>query len=224
MQQAKWCLKQRDPHLALMAYRSTPVEPTGLAPAQLLMGRSLQTRLPSPPGPVRDIWREANRRDIEAKRRMKMKFDKHHGARPLVELGRGDRVRVRTTNDSDWSVVGRVVDRRPGGRSYVIATDRGLYIRNRRHLAAAPAPLTHISHPLDQRSGGGPQAADLSGGRERQTGEGAAGSPPGESLQPCEPLSRQGPQRTGEGAAGLLQPASAQLPMSPKRTRSGRTY
>ena len=86
VQQAKWCLKQRDPYVALMGYRATPVEPTGLAPAQLLMGRPLQTRLPTPTAPVREMWREAGRRDNASERQMKVKFDRHHGARPLPEL------------------------------------------------------------------------------------------------------------------------------------------
>ena len=152
VRQAKWCLEQRDPYLALMGYRATPVESTGLAPAQLLMGRPLQTRLPSPPTPVREMWRETSMRDAESKMQMKAKFDRHHGAKPLTELRSGERVRIRTSNDADWGVIGRVVGQRAGGRSYVIATDRSQYVRNRRHLARAPEMLTHLSRPIEEHT------------------------------------------------------------------------
>ena len=42
---AKWILRQKDPHLALLNYRTTPVEATGYSPARLLMGPELQSRL-----------------------------------------------------------------------------------------------------------------------------------------------------------------------------------
>ena len=37
--------KNKDPYLALLTYRSTPLQ-TGLSPSELLMGRRLQTQLP----------------------------------------------------------------------------------------------------------------------------------------------------------------------------------
>ena len=39
VQIAKGILKQKDPLLALMCYRSTPCSSTGISPAELLMGR-----------------------------------------------------------------------------------------------------------------------------------------------------------------------------------------
>ena len=43
---AKRILRQDDPFIALMAYRSTPTMPTVVSPCQLLMGRQINRRLP----------------------------------------------------------------------------------------------------------------------------------------------------------------------------------
>ena len=39
--------KAEDPCLAILEYRTTPIDDLGLSPAQLLMGRRLNTKIPS---------------------------------------------------------------------------------------------------------------------------------------------------------------------------------
>ena len=55
----------------------------GAAPAEMLMGRSLRTRLPRAPEPDHEEWREARKRGKIAKGKGKRKFDRHYGARHL---------------------------------------------------------------------------------------------------------------------------------------------
>ena len=57
-----------------------------------------------------------------------MRYDRHHGARRLAQLQPGERVRVCTSTDSDWSVTGRITEQRPGGRRYVVVTFHGQYV------------------------------------------------------------------------------------------------
>ena len=56
VQVAKTILQQSDPMLALLAYRSTPHASTGFSPVQLLMGRRIQSRLPTLPSALQPKW------------------------------------------------------------------------------------------------------------------------------------------------------------------------
>ncbi|XP_043192151.1 uncharacterized protein K02A2.6-like [Amphibalanus amphitrite] len=142
---AKWVLKQKDPHLALLNYRATPIEATGHSPAHMLMGRELRTRLPKLTS-EEDGLKEARSRDMQQKKRTEQRYRKRHGAKSLPVLERGDHVRVRTEAEKQWSETKALVTKRLGPRSYLISHRGTTYRRNRRHLklvSRAPKASVH---------------------------------------------------------------------------------
>ena len=106
VQTAKRILKQKDPSLALMNYRATPIAVTGYSPAQLIMGRNLNTRLPTLSSNLNPEWPDlelVKKNDAKAKERNATNYNRTHGAKSLPPLKTGSTVRVRLENDKQWS-------------------------------------------------------------------------------------------------------------------------
>ena len=126
-----------DPHLALLAYRSTPLE-QGYSPAQLLMSRNLRTTVPVHPCKLKPeviAPERLSKKDSELKQRQKENYDSRHRVHDLPPLTAGDRVYLPQlkTNAS--------VQREYGERSYIVSTPNGLVRRNKRHLNSLPKEL-----------------------------------------------------------------------------------
>ena len=103
---AKRILKQKDPFLALMVYRATPIPATGVSPSQLIMGRQIRTTIPTlsrnllPAWPDSSTVREA---DKKMKGRYSNAYNRKHGVRPLSGLKSGQTVRVKHDGQkSSW--------------------------------------------------------------------------------------------------------------------------
>ena len=131
-------LKEGDPYLALLAYRSTPLE-IGYSPSQLLKNRALRTTVPTtreqrkPEVPSLNVVKE---RDMLLKTRQKNNFDKHHGTRELPPLKIGQLVWLPESNAT--AHVGEQV----APRSYSVTTPQGEVRRNRRDLIQLPETIT----------------------------------------------------------------------------------
>lgn len=160
VQVAKSILRQPDPFLGLMSYRSTRHSSTGFSPAQLLMGRNIRTTLPCLDKHLEPEWPNpgtVRNNDQIAKRDQKFYYDRHHGARQLTPLQEGERVRLRTDAEKSWHTRGTVLQHASTPRSVVIQTDTGSVLRrNRRHLRQESGQL---SPPGPTSS---PQAGSLS--------------------------------------------------------------
>ncbi|GBM27197.1 hypothetical protein AVEN_9862-1 [Araneus ventricosus] len=127
--------ESRDSYLALMAYRATPLE-NGFSSPELLMSRRINTTLPVAKTQLLPYL--VNRKVLEAKeeRRIegqKTNYDKHHGVRNLDELDPGQNVWI-----TDRRVTGKVLQKTPYSRSYLVQSGRRVYRRNRKHLIPSP--------------------------------------------------------------------------------------
>ena len=128
----------QDPYLALLSYRTTPLR-NGYSPSQLLMNRSLQSRLPAMPKHLEpSIPDPVNLQISEQEIRFKSKqyFDKHHGTRELPKLQSGQQVHIRREK-RDYTVVRK----HEAPRSYIVRDDRGrCHRRNRREMVTVSFP------------------------------------------------------------------------------------
>ncbi|XP_037521370.2 uncharacterized protein LOC119398608 [Rhipicephalus sanguineus] len=151
--------KSPDWPLALLAYNNAPGL-TRYSPAQLLMGRSLRTRLPVPMAtllPEPPNAADFHRRDTAQRHRQHQDFDRRHAAQDLRPLEEGERVWI---HDTDCAGTVLCPAQRP--HSYVVQMDAGALVCNPRHLVpqqspssggldlCSPSPQTQGSESLPQ--------------------------------------------------------------------------
>ena len=137
--------KAQDPHASLLIYRSTPLA-NGFTPSELLMGRLLQTSLPT----TECMMPDRDRAKIEAKESgMRAKamenYNTRHRARELPTPTPGESVHVR-----DMDTAG-VVKQALSSRSYVVETPKSTIRRNRSaliqadHASEKDVPVTPVA-------------------------------------------------------------------------------
>lgn len=142
VQTAKYILKQPDPCLALMSYRSKPIAATGASPAQLMIGRQVRTTvpvlektlLPCPVNPDQVYLKDATAKDS-----YRFFYNRRHSARTLPDLHPGQQVRVKLDGEKGWTAPAKVISKSKMPRSYLEEMSNGnVARRNRRHLQAVP--------------------------------------------------------------------------------------
>ena len=135
MKTVKELLKRNeDPYLAMMTYRSTPLQ-NGYSPAELLMSRRLRTTLPTVQSQLKPFvpdYATIKAKEDDTKRKQKDHFDSRHRVQNLDPLSPGDLVWIPDHNSSGTVVQSAAT------RSYQVSTPTGTIRRNRRHLTLMP--------------------------------------------------------------------------------------
>ena len=136
VQTVKRLLKDsKDPHMALMTYRSTPFPWCNRSPAELLMGRRLRGNLPMLTSQLFPEWSyldKFRRQNHLFKEKQKREYDKRHGVRDQTPITDNSDVWVTT---GEQPTTGTVRHQADAPRSYIIDTPSG---RNRHHLNVVP--------------------------------------------------------------------------------------
>lgn len=141
--------KSRDPYLALLAYRSTPLQ-NGYTPSQLLMGRNLRSTVPTLPQlPRWPDFTALKEGESEAKRKQSLSYNRRHRSKELSSLEKGQKVWIRRERR-----YGTVIAQHSAPRSYIVQTKSGSFRRNRSQLVPVtdssdkPSPSEHPFFPF----------------------------------------------------------------------------
>ena len=122
--------KEKDPYLALLVYRTTPLK-NGYSPAELLMNRKLRTTVPitrEMRKPMVPNVESLEHKEETQRAKQKHTFDQHYGVRELSQLIPGNTVWLPDREEE------AIVDEEVAPRSYTVLTPGGTYRRNRRNL------------------------------------------------------------------------------------------
>ncbi|XP_048236436.1 uncharacterized protein LOC125371759 [Haliotis rufescens] len=148
--------KSSDPYMALLTYRSTPLQ-NGFSPSQLLMGRNLRTTLPVHTSQLQanqPSSQEVKSSFTKIQQRQKSNYDSRHRSRILPQVKEGDTVLV---NDSGFIREGQIHKEAETPRSFYIKAGDSILRRNRRHLTPVPGKqptnTDARSQPLNVSSG-----------------------------------------------------------------------
>lgn len=137
-----------DIYLALLEYRNTPVSGTSFSPAQMLMGRSLRTKIPTTKQRLKPETVDPRVQLMQQKVKQKAYYDR--SSRPLASLQPGDTIRVQRRNNA-WEPASVVkIDAHP--RSYWVEHGSGNLRRNRRHIMKTSEPPPFFSDVAEDLS------------------------------------------------------------------------
>ena len=122
---------------ALAEFRIAPRE-DGYSPAELFYKRQVRGLLPELPSKL-DVEKAEQARD-RVQEAYTTQRQTRSASKPLVM---GQRVWLQDQGTKRWSIGGVVKSIRNSGKSYVVETNSGAYLRNRRYIKAASSRVKH---------------------------------------------------------------------------------
>ena len=144
--------KSSDKQLALLDYRTTPLEGINLSPSQLLMGRRLRNTLPISKEllkPSADNTESVKKHFNLGKNKQKSYYDHKKGVKELPPLNSDTNIRRSPLPGTKSWLSGTVVQPYGLPRSYVVKHGNRIYIRNRKHLRQSTESANIEPEPPD---------------------------------------------------------------------------
>ena len=133
----------RDPYLAMLEYRVTPLD-IGYSPAQLLQGRQFRSVLPTTAQQMLPQYTSTNKvKDLITKSHDNQKKFHDQGSKPAPPIKEGEYVRFQK-DDKAWKPA-IILDELDHNSYLVKSADGKVYRRNRRHILKTQEP----NHTLD---------------------------------------------------------------------------
>ena len=165
----KMLLKKNEANLqfAILTHNSSPMS-SGFTPAELFLGRRLNTNLPMHPSKLEPAWPnlEKHRQNAQNRQDKQTKwYNKRHRAKSLTTLVPGDHVYIRQGKHTEKGKVVRQ-DRTP--RSYWVQTQNGVVRRNRSMLIK---PRKQPVFDMEQIEEDGPDMPDHITYEQNEAGE-----------------------------------------------------
>ena len=121
----------QDPYLALLTYRTTPVDSNLPSPAQLLNHRDYRTQLPCSGRLQRAQAFDSHREQLQNRQDMQRKQYDSKSTRRLRKLNQGEQVTMFQPRTKTWTPV-EVKEETGEPRSYIIKTPDGSELRRNR--------------------------------------------------------------------------------------------
>uniref|UniRef100_A0A3B1K366 Gypsy retrotransposon integrase-like protein 1 n=1 Tax=Astyanax mexicanus TaxID=7994 RepID=A0A3B1K366_ASTMX len=163
--------KAPDKHLALLDYRTTPLESVGLSPAQMLMGRRPRSdKLPTARALLKPTGYDSGKvKQLldKSKDAQKFYFDRKQATSLRAPLKPGDEVRMAPYPGSSKWTPGVIIQPHSAPRSYIVDSGGKKFRRNSQHLRASTAVANRSRHFVCDEPW--TETSDLVNGRELQS-------------------------------------------------------
>jgi len=127
----KSIMEKKDLQLFLLNYRNTPVLDSKLSPAQLLMSKILNTKLPVKKAMLKP--KVVNAKERRKKEKLKVKKYYNRTSKVREEFKVNEQVLVRDIKKKEW-VKGVIIKKLKVPRSYIVEVNKVRYRRNSYHL------------------------------------------------------------------------------------------